>query len=140
MKTCIRHLSFVLLFLMVGCCAAQAQSNSKMESLGSALILLIPSVDEVVCCDSKAEGMSDDELLRYATSNNPKKLDPFVDYTLKVKRQNGHAAVLVCTADGQTALLEDAGCTFKMEQHHWKASPALPCDFTLDLDTVCPGP
>ena len=45
---------------------------------------------------------------------------------------------LVSTAAGKTALLEDASCTARTDQHLWRAHLALPCDFTLDLAKACP--
>ncbi|MBA4359031.1 MAG: hypothetical protein C0405_15050, partial [Desulfovibrio sp.] len=82
----------------------------------------------------------DGVLLHYATRKNPEKLTPFDGYALRVERENGHAAVLVCTRGERRALLEDAGCTLMlMERHHWRDNPALPCEFTLDLAKVCPA-
>lgn len=128
----------VLVLLIAGCSMAQAGNASKMEPLGSALIRLGPSVEEAVCCDQQAANMTGEELLRYAARNNPEKLTPFSGYLLKVQRQGAHAAILVCTSDGRTALLEDATCTFKVEKQHWQANPPLPCEFTLDLVKTCP--
>lgn len=132
-----RHILFVLLFLLVGCCAAQAQDEARMQQLGSALVQLVPAVEGVVCCDPQADKLEDMELLEYATKSNPKKLAPFVNNVLKVRRQGKHAAVLVCSQDGSAALMEDASCTFKMDAPLWRANPPLPCEFTLDLKAVC---
>ena len=57
-----------------------------------------------------------------ATAHDPGLLDPFSEYMLKAVSQNNHAIVLVCTNDGMKALLEDAGCTSKMDMHWWKRS------------------
>lgn len=133
-----RHSVFVLAFVLVGCCAAQAQDEGKMQRLGSALSQLSPAVEAVVCCDPEEGGLSDKGVFERATTDNPKRLAPFAHYTLLLKRQGKHSAVLVCTPDGKTALLEDAGCTFKMEVHHWRDRPGAPCEFTLDLAKVCP--
>ena len=135
-----RPILLVLVFLAFGCCAAQAQSESEMQQLASDLTQLSPAVEAAVHYDPSTADLSDDELLKNATRTNPEKLAPFVGYTLVVDRQAGHAAVLVCTKDGRKALLEDAGCTFRLEAHHWRATPELPCKPTLNLKEVCPGP
>lgn len=140
MKTCARSVWLVLLFFMVGCGAAHAQSSSKMGSLSSALILFTPLVEEVACCDPTAADMTDDELLEYIKKIKARKVKPFEEYALRVRRQDKRATVLVCSQDGSVALLEDAGCTFGLDVPHWQATWPRECAFTLDLNTVCPGP
>jgi hypothetical protein len=134
-----RHALFIVLFLVMGCCAAQAQSAAEMQQLASDLMQLTPAVESAVRYDYSTGNMTDGVLLHYATRKNPEKLTPFNGYALYVERENGHAAVLVCTKDEPRALLEDAGCTMMfMERHHWRDNPGSPCAFTLDLDAICP--
>lgn len=45
--------------------------------------------------------------------------------------------VLVCTRDGTHALLEDAGCTGKLDRKRWQESPSAPCQPTLQIAAVC---
>lgn len=127
-----------LVLLLFGCACAQAQSEAEMNRLGAALTHLSSAVESTVHYKKQGVDLPDERLLVLSTQHDPGLLDPFQGYMMRVKRQSSHSAVLICTADGQTALLEDTGCTARMDQHLWKARPALPCDFTLDLAKVCP--
>jgi hypothetical protein len=127
----------VVVLLLSGCACAQVRLETKMNELGSALTKLSSAVESTVRYKEMGADLPDDKLLILSTKHDPGLLEPFHGYTLRVLRQNGHTAVLVCTEDGLAALLEDAGCTARMDQHHWKAQPAPSCEFTLDLDMVC---
>ncbi len=81
------------------------------------------------------EKIKDSDLLKLACKRDPKLLEPFKKYTVKVHKENRHAIVLVCTPNGKQGLLEDAGCTAKMDKHLWKSSVA--CKFTLKVKDVC---
>jgi len=139
MKTARLSLSIVIL-LLFGCASSQAWSEKEMNELGSALTKLSSSVESTVRYKGMGADLPDDKLLILSTKHDPGLLEPFQGYALRVLRQNGHTAVLVCTEDGLAALLEDAGCTARMDQHHWKARPVPPCEFTLDLAKVCTSP
>lgn len=128
----------IIVFLLFGCASAQARSEGEMNELGSALTKLSSSVESTVRYKKQGAGLSDEQLLLLSTQHDPAILEPFQGYYLRVLRQGGHSAVLVCTPDGSTALLEDAGCTARMEQHHWRKIPERPCEFTLNLNAVCP--
>lgn len=135
------YLIALILLFSFGCTSSNAFSERDMNELGAALIKLSSSVESAVyykgiVCD----GLSDDQLLSLSTKHDPSLLEPFNDYKLRVKIQNKHAAVLVCSGDGANALLEDAGCTARMELHRWKDQPLSPCEFSLDLNKVCEKP
>jgi len=130
----------IVIMLLFGCASSQAWSEKEMNELGSALTKLSSSVESTVRYKGMGADLPDDKLLILSTKHDPGLLEPFQGYTLRVLRQNGHTAVLVCTEDGLAALLEDAGCTARMDQHRWKARPVPPCEFTLDLDRVCTSP
>ncbi len=137
MKTA-RFSFLVLLLLLFSSACAQARSDSEMNELASALTKVSSAVESTVRYKKTDGGERDMGLLTIATQHDPGLLDPFKGYALRAKSEAKHGVVLVCTPDGQTALLEDAGCTARMEAHHWKANPPLPCAFTLDLAKVCP--
>ncbi|MEI7636861.1 MAG: hypothetical protein WCJ37_06105 [Syntrophus sp. (in: bacteria)] len=130
----------IVIILLIGCANTQAQSIREMNELGSALTKLSSAVESTVRYKGIGADLPDDELLILSTKHDPGLLEPFQGYKLHVLRQNGHTAVLVCTEDGLAALLEDAGCTARMDQHRWKAQPLSPCEFTLDLSKVCTSP
>lgn len=139
MKTA--SLSLITFILLIfGCASSQAWSEKDMNELGSALTKVSSSVESTVRYKGMGADLPDDELFILSTKHDPGLREPFQGYKLRILRQNGHTAVLVCTQDGLAALLEDAGCTAGMDRHHWKAQPVPPCEFTLDLDKICSNP
>lgn len=129
-------IALIVLFSF-GCASSNAFSERDMNELGAALIKLSSSVESAVRYKGMGGDISDDRLLIIATKHDPSLLEPFSGYKLRVKIQDNHAAVLVCSKDGANALLEDAGCTARMEEHRWKDQPLSPCEFSLDLKETC---
>lgn len=131
---------FVLCFVLLasaGCTVSRAAEAEKMYILGSALTKLSASVEATVRYEDPPQGISDKELLDLSTKHDPGLIEPFVDYNLRVSRQDGHAVVLVCDKDGKDGLLEDAGCSSEMDKHLWKETPPRPCEFTITVRDVC---
>mgnify|MGYP001584438197 FL=1 len=136
----VRRTTIVLvsILFLLGCALnSRAGESEKMLILGSALTKLSATVESTVRYKSPPEDISDAELLTLSTKHDPPLLAPFEDYTMRVLQQDKHAIVLVCTKDGQRALLEDAGCTAELDKHLWKERPAKPCEFTLSIHAVC---
>ena len=131
---------WVLLLASGGCTTSRAAEAENMYVLGSALTKLSASVEATVRYEDPPEGISDKELLDLSTKHDPVLMDPFVDYTLRVSRQDGHAVVLVCDKEGQVGLLEDAGCSSEMDMHLWREDPPKPCEFTVKAQEACPEP
>lgn len=139
MKTA-RLFLIIVILLLSGCTSSQAWSEQEMNELGSALTKLCSAVESTVRYKGVGADLPDDELLILSTKHDHGLLEPFQGYKKRVLRQNSHTALLVCTEDGLTALLEDACCTARMDHHHWKARPMPRCDFTMDLNNVCTNP
>lgn len=134
------RLSIILISLIIfsGCAVnSLADESEKMLSLGSALTKLSAAVDSTVRYEDLPEDISDSELLALATKHDPTLLSPFSDYVKKVRRQNHHAIMLICSGDGKQALIEDVGCTAKLDKHSWEIKPALSCEFTLTVSNSC---
>jgi len=77
---------------------------------------------------------SEAELLRRATAHDPSLLDELNKYRLRIQYQQKHALLLVCTKDGKQALLEDAGCTARLDR---QVQGEAPCEFTLQAAESC---
>ncbi len=129
----------VFLLTFVGCTTSRATETEKMYVLGSALSKLSASVESTVRYKDPEEGISDAELLILSTRHDPGLLEPFTGYKVRVLRQDKHAVVLICTKDGNIGLLEDAGCSFELDQHLWKADPPKHCEFTVRIQDECPA-
>ncbi|MCZ7625094.1 MAG: hypothetical protein M5R38_04020 [Candidatus Methylomirabilis sp.] len=128
----------VLTLTTWGCAHVASYSEEEMYSLAAALTKLSAAVESAVAFRDPPEKLSQRELLEFATQHDPSLLQPLDRFTLHVLRQGGHAGVLVCTPEGARALLEDAGCTARLERHWWKEDLQKPCAFTLDLSVACP--
>jgi hypothetical protein len=115
----------------------QTHSEEAMMTMAAALTKVSSATEANLLYGSPTEGQSDDEFLNQSVAHDPQLLVPFSGYRIKAMRSNGHTAILVCTKDGASALLEDAGCTAAMDKHRWRDDPKSGCEFTLDLSTLC---
>lgn len=126
----------LLLAMFLSCFAHQAFAEDIME-LSSALTKLSAAVESTVRYKNPPENLTDEELLVLSSKHDPELLRPFTEYLVRVKTQDKHAIVLVCSKDGKIGLLEDAGCSAKMDNHLWKAEPPKACVFTLSVSSAC---
>lgn len=122
-------------FIATGC-AAQVDER-EMNFLGSALTKLSASVHATVRYSALPEGSSTDEVLQRSTDHDSELLKPFEGKLVKVQVVNKDSAVLVCDAATGKALLEDSGCTARMDSHRWTSGVNTQCEFTLNLRAIC---
>jgi hypothetical protein len=64
-------------------------------------------------------------------------LEPFRDYVLKARIQDGVGALLVCSKDGKEGIIEDVSCTTRPDTHRPGGSS---CVYLLDVKAVCESP
>jgi hypothetical protein len=122
--------------VLLASCATQP-SEREMNYLASALTKVSAAVDATVRYRRQPESLTEGELLRAATAHDNQLLKPFDGLSVRVLRSGRDSAVLVCQPQGK-ALLEDAGCTAKLDAHRWRTTGGgNQCAFTLDLDKVC---
>jgi len=114
---------------------AQPLDSRTMCPLASALTKVARAVDVSVANDPSVATMRGEEIVRAATQHDPSLLEPFGRVSVVARVEGRNSSVLVCTADGRVALMEDAGCSPQSDSHLWNAD--LPCGFTLDLAAVC---
>ena len=129
-------LTLVVAVVALAACAAPP-TERQLNYLGSALTKVSAAVDVTVRYASPAEGLPEDQLLWLSTAHDPDLLKPFQGMTVRVLRAGVNSAVLVCRNDDGAALLEDAGCTAKLDGQRWNSGSTQSCDFTLDLKTIC---
>lgn len=140
MKTVTRHLTLALALLLAGCGTVLADDASRLEQMGSHLILVLPAVEEEICGDPASANLPESALVSLTRKRLGNRLDAFAGHVLRVRCQQGLATMLVCSPDGSRALLQDAGCSLRLDEKTWKQRPDSPCEFTLDLATICPKP
>lgn len=117
-------------------CATQTDER-EMNYLASALTKISAAVDATVRYGSLAPNVTDEQVLAAATSHDPALLKNFAGQTVRVIREGENSVVLVCERATGKALLEDAGCTAKMDLHRWNMTATRACEPTLDLKLVC---
>lgn len=121
--------------LLAGC--ASRPSESEMNYLASSLTKVTAAVDATVRYGHPPEDMDGAQLLHSATEHDPSLLQPFSSYTLLVRRDGRQSVVLVCDPRTNSALLEDSGCTPKLDAHRWQNSVLERCEFSLNVGEIC---
>lgn len=135
----LRFASLILTALVWGCALGQIPEQ-EMLIKASALTKVAAALEASVRFGNASPDLSETELLDHATAHDPDLLTPFQDYILRARRVGDFSSVLMCTKDTRTALLEDAGCSPRFDEHLWERSPPLPCNFQLDLAKTCNSP
>ncbi len=132
---------FIALALSLNAFGEEAFSEEAMMIKASELTKLSTAVESAVHYEGdRSAGLEGPALLQFATKHDPGLLSRFSGYEVKVLAKDGHAVVLICTAGGHRALLEDAGCTASMDRHAWNEGADTPCEFRLDLPVLCAAP
>lgn len=119
-------------------CASHADSE-EMHEKASALTKVSSALEAAVYFNNPPDGLQDRALLEYATEHDPSLLEPFHDLALKAGYANSHGVVLVCDEQGQEALLQDLGCTAKLDDHFWQTANAERCEVDLHATAKCPS-
>ena len=102
--------------------------STKMVNLSSAVNTYFSDLPE-------APTDSDATILQNATRHDKRLLAPeFEPYLLKVQYQNPYAVLLLCSKSGNRAIMEDAGCSARLDR---QVTQAAPCEFTLHVSRGC---
>lgn len=131
-----RLLLLLTLVAAVAGCASGPDAN-QMNRLASSLTKLSAAVDAVLRYDDIPQDAVDSVIFGKVSAANPTLLDDFKGFEVKLIRSEDDSAVLVCDASATTALLEDAGCTAKLDVHRWETVPPPRCEPSLNLKQVC---
>jgi hypothetical protein len=135
-NTAIKTTLLLTLVATLGGCAAPVES--QMYDKASVLTKLSAAVEATWLYQDLPEPLTDDELLRIATADDPRLLHEFQDLKIHIRKDPLVVTLLVCTKGASVALLEDVSCTAKLDLHHWRDSPSKPCEFTLSSAEICP--
>ena len=125
--------------LTTSCLHAGTVDEEEMLGLAAALTKVSAPVHSTVRYKNPPTNIHDEALLGLATAHNPKLLNAFDGYVLKARQDGLYSSVLVCAGHGNTALIEDAGCTGGFDLQIWKTNPQHSCDYVLDLAQTCSG-
>lgn len=136
----IRHKKIMLLVVIIcasACASTQEEKVSEeMYQRASALTKLSASMEAFMRYGNPLARATEAELLAEGTAHDRALLTNLGDYRIRVRSDDRHAMVLLCSKDGTRALLEDAGCTGNLDVHHWN-KPPITCEFTLAAASAC---
>ncbi len=111
------------------------QTELPPEQLAAQFVNLSAAVEaHLAALPEDAPPLDEAETLRQATAHDPRLLEGFTGWHLRVRRDGRHALLLLCAKDGGHALLEDAGCSARLDR---QAEAGQPCAFTLRVEDGC---
>lgn len=112
-----------------------APSAKERGRLSTQMVNLSSAVDAYFADLPQAPTDSDAVILQNATRHDKRLLAPeFEPYMLKVQYQNPYAVLLLCSKDGQWAIMEDAGCSARLDR---QVMHRAACEFTLRVKQGC---
>lgn len=112
-----------------------APDDQERGRLSTKMVNLSSAVDAYFSDLAEAPIDTDLNILQSATKRDPRLLAPdFEPYLLKVQYQKAYAVLLLCTKDGQQAIMEDAGCSARLDR---QVTGTAPCKFTLVIKPSC---
>jgi hypothetical protein len=123
-----------------GCISPCPTVDPQLETISHLDDYLIPLSKAVdVIADRLPPDVRDEKILEAARerSGNSKLLEPFSNYLLKARIQEGVGVVLVCSKDGKEGIIEDVSCTTRPDTLRPSGSP---CVYLLDVKAVCDAP
>jgi len=121
------------MLLLGGCSTPVKQEDPAL--LARSLQKLSATMDTYLLYEQRPPGASQELMLSEGTRDAPGLLREFDGYRLVLAREQPRALLLVCTQDGKQVLMEDAGCTPKIDRRVETGN--APCEFTLALKDVC---
>jgi hypothetical protein len=129
--------------LLLGACVTSTDGASDDEvldaqergRLSTKMVNLSSAVNTYFSDLSEAPTDSDAIILQNATRHDKRLLAPeFEPYVLKVQYQNPYAVLLLCSKSGNHAIMEDAGCSARLDR---QVTHVAPCEFTLRVSRGC---
>lgn len=123
--------------LLTACFSTLAAAPNEEERglLSTKMVNLSGAVDIYFADLSGAPNDSDMVLLQNATSHDKRLMaKEFEPYLLKTQYQNPYAVLLLCSSDGTKAIMEDAGCSARIDR---QITNSAPCEFTLRVKRGC---
>lgn len=133
-----KNIIVILLALLISACVGANDTRpdeAERGRLSTKMVNLSSAVDTYFSFLPKAPGESDSMILQSATSHDPRLMAPdFEPYEIKVQYQNPYAILLLCSKEGDRAIIEDAGCSARIDR---QITAPAPCEFTLNVTRGC---
>lgn len=123
--------------LLLGGCGSTTVRQEDPAALAKSLGRLSKAMESYLLYEHRPPGASQEVLFSEGTRDEPGLLKEFDGYKLVLAREQPRSMILVCTPDGKRALMEDVGCTVKIDRKLWEDGVNAPCEFTLEIKEVC---
>ena len=134
----------ITLLLSLTSCATKSQySEEVMFDMASILKDVAQAVDGELKFGDTA-GLTKKEIFENAISANPAQITKLSllaidgnisNYRILSEFQGNNAVMLIC--DGDTALMEDAGCNSEFDKIYWDSPKPYSCQIKLDAAAIC---
>ena len=121
---------------ILGGCGLGDRHEQDYQPLAPALTKVTSAAEATIRYDDHPDSIDGQSLLALATAHDASLLEPFRQYQLHLFRIEDHALLLLCSADGKTALMEDSGCTAKLDKQHWQQG-THPCETSIAPANIC---
>ncbi len=130
-------ISLTAALLLAACVAPTASALDAEERgrLSAKMVNLSSAVDTYFADLAEAPIDGNVSILQSATRHDPRLLaSEFEPYMLKVQYQKSYAVLLLCSKDGNRAIMEDAGCSARLDR---QIAHGTACEFTLLVNPGC---
>lgn len=105
--------------------------TARMNGLKGPFSRLTQAVNSAVRYEQVPLGLTDVELLKFATASNSVLLVPLASYPIRIKQIGSATVLLLCSPDNKRALLEDISSTPGVDKERWRSNEGG-CDFTIN--------
>jgi hypothetical protein len=137
------YLGIIIFLAFSGCCPRKTLSHNqeaKYYSLSSPLTQLSGYGEVYLRYGNPPAELPESEFIANSAAHDTDILTIFKDYELHVQRGKPFVGILICEKEKKKsyAVMEDYSCTAKLDKQAWKETPHSPCQFTAQIDAVCP--
>ncbi|WP_412499974.1 hypothetical protein [Shewanella chilikensis] len=122
----------------LGGCGLGDRHEQDYQQLAPALTKVTSAAEATIRYENHPANLDGQTLLALATAHDASLLEPFSQYQLHLFRIEDHALLLLCSADGERALMEDSGCTAKLDKQQWQQGTS-PCETSIAPANICLG-
>lgn len=131
------RIAAAIVFLLGASACATADDDETLMRAAAVLRTIANDVDTFVSSTPEASAIPEADIIRRATIRDPGRLGALDDYVLRVRIEGRNSAVLMCSKDSARGLVEDAGCSGRVDKLYFREAPGQTCAFTLNLAEVC---
>lgn len=134
-RTWIINVTAVISITLSGFLATYAD-DTKLNEIASFMIQHSAALEaEVIFGNAETKSLQDEALLTKALAHKKDWRDIYSDYKLLARIIGEHTVILVCTPDGEKALLEDSSCTASFDKYRHLSESS--CSISYTPQNIC---